>query len=667
MDFLEQTVVDYLGSNEMCLGVVVKSGTDRVQVRGATQQQEKVKVANIVAEHGMVKGNDVLGKLAAVQSAIRDAMADIDLELLWEDVLTTGGELELSALAEHYFGEATAVQVSALARKLIVDGTLFQRKQLLFTARTREEIAELERLRALRAERAAAKERTRQWLDSVLDHHGEAPAPVPEEQEGFLRLATDYLLCGFNSDAVNILSAAREKVNAREVALRLLRVTDRMPAGVDEFLLANGIHAGFSGAVLDYADTLTPYDGNGHREDLSALELFSIDDEETREIDDALSCSRDDEQNYLVGIHIADPACFVGKDDPLDAAAVERPLSLYLPTTTVMMFPERVGCNLASLVAGQLRPALSFQVKFSSAGALLDWRFVPAAVRVRHRLDYHCADERLSLPAGAGDADSVTAALRDLLFLAGKLRAGREAAGAVQLNGPEMKIRVRGGVVTVTPEDSDSPSHQLVSEFMILANHLAAKYALHHDLPVIYRTQDQPASPVSSVKEYDPYLFEQQVKKMKRTRLSTHPQAHFGLGLDLYTQISSPLRRYADLVIQRQLSAHFLGKELPYTHEELFGVLDNVDRTASQNRSLEREANKYWLLEYLRREKLGAEVGATIVRAEGSLILAEIDGFAERGVVMTRSRMTLGEHVRLRIRDAIPNAGRLVLEPLAEG
>src|SRR5690554_308372 len=127
MDFLEQTVVDYLGSNEMCLGVVVKSGTDRVQVRGATQQQEKVKVANIVAEHGMVYGNDVLGKLATVQSAIRDAMADVDLELLWEDVLANGCEPELSALAAHYFGEATAVQISALARKLLEDGTLFQR------------------------------------------------------------------------------------------------------------------------------------------------------------------------------------------------------------------------------------------------------------------------------------------------------------------------------------------------------------------------------------------------------------------------------------------------------------------------------------------------------------------------------------------------------------
>ncbi|MGI5922681.1 MAG: ribonuclease catalytic domain-containing protein [Lentisphaeria bacterium] len=663
MDFLERTVVDYLGNNEMCLGVVVKGGTDRVQVRGATQQQDKVKVANIVAEHGMVQGDDVLGKLAAVQSAIRDAMAEVDLELLWEDVLAHGCEPDLPALAAHYFGEATAVQTSALARQLIEDGTLFQRKQLQFTPRTPEEIEELKRLRALRAERAAAKERTRQWLDSVLEHSGDAPAPVPEEQEGFLRLATDYLLCGFNSDAVNILSAAREKSNAREVALRLLRVTRRMPEGVDEFLLANGIHAGFSDAVLEHADSLSPYAGNSHREDLSALELFSIDDEETREIDDALSCSRDEAQNYLVGIHLADPACFVSKDDVLDAAAVERPLSLYLPTTTVMMFPERVGCDLASLVAGELRPALSFQVKFSPEGALLDWRFIPSAVRVRHRLDYRRADELLA----AAEGDSVAGALQALLFLAGKLRAGREAAGAVQLNGPELKIRVRDDVVTVTPEDFDSPSHQLVSEFMILANHLAAKYALRHDLPVIYRMQEQPASPVSSVKEYNPYLFEQQVKKMKRTRLTTYPQAHFGLGLDLYTQISSPLRRYADLVIQRQLSAHFLGKELPYTREELFGVLDNVERTASQNRSLEREANKYWLLEYLRREKLGAEVGATIVRVEGSLVLAELDGFAERGVVMTRNRMTPGEHVQLRIRDAIPKAGRLVLEPLAEG
>jgi exoribonuclease-2 len=665
MDFFEQTVVDYLGKGEMRLGMVLKGGTDRVQVCGADQQQqERVKVANIVAQHGVVKGADLLGKLAAVQTAIRDTMAEVDLELLWEDVLANGCEPELAALAKHYFGEATALQMSALARVLIEDNLFFQRKLLQFTARTREEIAELQRLRALRAERAAAKERTCSWLDGVLEHRGDAAAPVPEEQEGFLRLATDYLLCGFNSDAVNLLSAARDKLHAREVAIRLLRATQRMPEGVDEFLLVNGIHAGFSSAVLEHAESLKAYAGNGQREDLSALELFSIDDEETREVDDALSCSRDDEQNYLVGIHIADPACFVNKDDPLDVAAVERPLSLYLPTTTVMMFPERVGCELASLVLGELRPALSFQVKFSPDGALLDWRFLPSAVRVRQRLDYRDADARLA--AAAEDDDSISAALRGLRFVTEQLRAGREAAGAVQLNGPELKIRVRDERITVTIEDSASPSHQLVSELMILANHLAAKYALHHDLPVLYRCQDPPASPVQSVKDYDPYLFEQQVKKMKRTRLSTHPQAHFGLGLDLYTQISSPLRRYADLVMQRQLSAHFLGKELPYSHEELFAVLDNVDRTASQNRSLEREANKYWLLEYLRREKLGTEIAATIVRVEGSLILAEIDGFAERGVVMTRKRMTPGERVQLRIRDAIPQAGRLVLEPIAE-
>lgn len=662
MDFLEQTVIDYLNNNEMCLGVVVKSGPDRVQVRGLTTQQDKVNVKHIVTEHGLVKGTDVLGKLAAVQNDIRDCMSDIDLELLWEDVLANGCEPDLPALARHYFSEVTAVGLSALARKLMDDSVLFQRKQLLFTARTREEIDELQRLRAVRAERAAGKERTRQWLDELLNHRGDDLVPVPEEQEAFLRLCTDYLLCGFNSDAVNLLSAAKDKLSARDVALRVLHKTGRMPEGVDEFLLANGIHASFSAAVLEHADGLQPYDGNSHREDLSALELFSIDDEETREIDDALSCGRDDEQNYLVGIHIADPACFVNKDDLLDAAAVDRPLSLYLPTTTVMMFPERMGCDLASLVAGEIRPALSFQVKFSPVGAMLDWRFVPAAVRVAHRLDYHSVDTRL---AGT-DHDSVTDALRALLFVAGKLRATREAAGAVQLNGPELKIRVRQGSISVTPEHSDSPSHQLVSEFMILANHLAAKYALHHDVPVIYRTQDAPAAPVSSVKDYDPFLFEQQVKKMKRTRLTTYPQAHFGLGLDLYTQVSSPLRRYADLVIQRQLSAHFLGKELPYTREELFAVLDNVDRTASQNRSLEREANKYWLMEYLRREKLGVEMGATIVRVEGSLILAELDGYAERGVVMTRDRMTPGQRLQVRIRDVIPEAGRMVLVPAAD-
>ncbi|MBO7619372.1 MAG: RNB domain-containing ribonuclease, partial [Victivallales bacterium] len=486
----------------------------------------------------------------------------------------------------------------------------------------------------------------------------ESPQPVPEEQEAFIANTIDFLLRGSNNEAVNLLSAASGKLNVREIAIRMLRNCGRFPEEADEFLLANGIHAGFSRSVLEETDKLEAFPEGSERLDLTQLEIFSIDDEETMEIDDALSC-RTEGDKTIVGIHIADPAYFVPKDTPIDLAAEDRPLSLYLPTTFVPMFPERLSHDLASLVKGKVRPSLTFFVTFDEDGEMDDWTICSAKIRVSKRLTYKEADKMME----SGE-DSVSDALRKLDVISRKLKQYREEDGAVSLNRPEMKIRVRNDQITVEHIDQETPSHQMVGEFMILANNLAAKYALVHDIPVIYRAQEEPSEPVHPIRRYDPCLFDQMIRRMRRTRLSTYPAPHFGLGLDLYVQVSSPLRRYADLVILRQLSAHFANQPLPYKQEELFSILDNVDSTASQNKSLEREANKFWMLEYIARNCIGQEFDAIVVRQEGNLVLAEIDRLFERGVVYTRDHVKFGERLRVRIKDASSKTGRLAMEML---
>ena len=361
----------------------------------------------------------------------------------------------------------------------------------------------------------------------------------------------------------------------------------------------------------------------------------------------------------VVGIHIADPAYFVAKDDELDAAAEERPLSLYLPTTFVPMFPERLSHNLASLVQGEIRPSLTFIVAFDPDANIVEWKICSAKVKVAQRLTYIEADRMME----KGN-DSISQAIRRLDAIARQLKKYREEDGAVSLNRPEMKIRVRNKQVFVEYVDQETPSHQMVGEFMILANNLAAQYALRNDIPVIYRAQEEPSEPVHPIHRYDPCLFDQMVRRMRRTRLSTYPAPHFGLGLDLYVQVSSPLRRYADLVILRQLSAHFANQPLPYKQEELFSILDKVDSTSNQNKYLEREANKYWMLEYIAQNCLGRIFPAMVVRQEGNLVLAEIDQLYERGVVYTRDHVRLGERITVRVREALPKSGRLVLEML---
>ena len=658
MDFLVNTIIDYFASNnEMALAIVVKPGVERLQVQSVAKT-EKITPRQILTSHGIADGAN-LSKLAEIQNAINAAMKEVETEFLWENLLEKGGQFSVEDICQEYFGDKQPTNMSALARVMLEDNVHFKRVQNQFTVNSREEAEKIETLKRQRAEKAALRERTMKWLsDTLAAKPAESPQPVPEEQEPFIANTIDFLLRGANNEAVNLLSAASGKLNVREVAIRILRNCGRFPEEADEFLLANGIHAGFSRSVLEETDKLEAFPEDAPRLDLTQLETFSIDDEETMEIDDALSC-RTEGDKTIVGIHIADPAYFVPKDTPIDLAAEDRPLSLYLPTTFVPMFPERLSHDLASLVQDKVRPSLTFTVTFDANGEMDDWTICSAKIKVSQRLTYIEADKMME-----SGTDSVSDALRKLDAISRKLRQFREEDGAVSLNRPEMKIRVRNNQIIVEHIDQETPSHQMVGEFMILANNLAAKYALVHDIPVIYRAQEEPSEPVHPIRRYDPCLFDQMIRRMRRTHLSTYPAPHFGLGLDLYVQVSSPLRRYADLVILRQLSAHFANQPLPYKQEELFSILDNVDSTSSQNKSLEREANKFWMLEYIARNCIGHEFDAIVVRQEGNLVLAEIDRLFERGVVYTRDHVKFGERIRVRIKDSSPKNGRLAMEML---
>jgi exoribonuclease-2 len=656
---LENRIIDFLGSTEMVLAVVLRQTQDKLQVQLEGGRSDRASERQVVAVHGLA-GTDPARALQAQAARIQASMAEIDLELLWESLQDQAGPLAIAAMSREYFGDTEPLHLSALARCLAADPVRFRRKGLEFSVRTRAEAAEVEELRRKRADRAQVREQSQGWVRALLASQERGTLPVPAEMQDFVRQARDYLLVGHNSDAVNTLSeVAGSRRTARDIALELVTRTGNLPADADPFLLVNGIHAGFSTAALECAGNLVPYSADSARTDYSSVESFSIDDDETREVDDALSVERHGDRT-IVGIHIADPAHFVAKDDVLDRVAMERPLSLYLPTTTVMMFPDRLSCDLASLSEGKLRATLSFRVTFGPDGAIEDWEFHGAQIRVTRRLSYEQADAMLAAPQG-----TLGEALTRLLQISEKLAAARVAAGGFTLSRPEPSIHVVAGRITVKVLDPNSPSRRLVSEMMVLANRLTAEYALRNDVPVIYRVQDPPSEPVQSVIRYDPVEFERQVRKLKRTRLSTIPQPHTGLGLELYTQISSPIRRYADLVLARQLDARVEGREFPYSQVELLEVLGAVERMSQQNRSLEREARRTWLLEYVKQQKMGEDLDAVVVNRDGRFVLAELDGVFERGVLFTIGSVQVGQRVRVRVRDVHPKEGKMALEMLS--
>src|SRR5260370_3077975 len=169
-----------------------------------------------------------------------------------------------------------------------------------------------------------------------------------------------------------------------------------------------------------------------------------------------------------------------------------------------------------------------------------------------------------------------------------KLREKRRASGALLVQRREPKIEVSGGEIEVRLLDTSSPSGELVAEFMVLSNHVAARFAAENRIPIIYRVQ--PGSGDLA---------------MQRPRLSLYPEYHAGIGLDYYTQVSSPIRRYMDLVLQRQLLAALSnGSSPPYQAEELLAVLATAENAEADGKELERRAGRYLTFAYMRHHPL---------------------------------------------------------------
>ena len=657
---LENHIIDYLRDRDLKLGVVTREQKGKFVVEDALGRADRVSPKQIVVTHGTVGAGDSGQALQDVQARVDAMAAEVDTELTWESVADTDSAIDLPKLAEAYFGADTPAEQSAMARALAADSVRFRRKGTTFVARSAEEMEQVRVRERKEAERAAFREAALRWLRTVLAADDSRPGTaVPDDVAVFAGQVEDFVLRGQANSAEDLLAEAGKRRTARETGMLVLRRIGKLPADADPFLLLNGVFGGFSQAVEAHATAIPEYCAAPDRTDCTDLVAFSIDDSDTREIDDAITVVAGAD-GTTVGLHLADPAVFVAKGDAVDTAARERPLSLYLPSTTITMLPERIGCDLASLRPEVTRPTLTIFVTFSAQDDILDWRLCRGEIRSRFRLSYDEADTMLA----GGMEHELTEPMSRLCRITRTLEQQRLEDGALSLSRPELKIRVEGPRVSVKVLDPQSPSRKLVSELMVLANRLAAGYALSNDVPVIYRVQDAPGSRPAPLAEYDPVAFDRTVRQLSRTRLSTHPQRHAGLGLELYTQISSPIRRYADLVIQRQLAAHLDGRALPYTATELIEVLSAAEGVERQNRQLEREAERYWMIEYLRTERRDETFVAVVLDGGARSQLAEIEGLFVRGAIESGQRLASGDRIRVHIGEADPAKGRLTLRPV---
>lgn len=401
----------------------------------------------------------------------------------------------------------------------------------------------------------------------------------------------------------------------------------------------------FPEEALCQAATITPTS----RVTTESSVIVTIDDEETLDIDDALEITKLPDGTFRLQIHISDPGRGVPAGSALELEARRRATSIYLPTCRVPMLPETLSENTFSLIAGQPREVISYIATIAPGGRITNTQVRLQTIVVSHRLTYDTVDAVLAGKMSLGPA--VDEVLLHLFSVTQVLRQVRLEQGAVEIRVPEAKVRVDpNGEIRVKVIDADSPSRHLVSECMILANTMAGVLAKEHHLAVLYRIQKPPEMPAYPTRENSGVI--QWARKLKKGELSCYPGPHYGLGVDVYVQASSPLRRYADLLATHQIRAFFLGEKPPFAPDDLMLILGNAEAVAEETSRVERKSTRYWLLMALSR--MPSPIQAQIVESRGHRAQVLIEKLALRLPIVTPQTVVPGEYVSFDVKTVDP-------------
>ena len=540
---------------------------------------------------------------ADIPSFIREAQTYIDpdsLEVAWEFLSEEAEPATPLNLAELLFSEQQPVTCYAAYYLLSRDKIYFKKKGDHYEPRSASQVEEIKHQLEVQEQKEQEKQQFIAHLQQAI-----AGEKVEWSDGDRIKLETISKIVLFpdqsHRPAQDLLALVGKSSDAQRVFDLLVQI-GWWSEHENLFLLRGSYPLQFSQRILTVAQERleNPPPDSDERLDLTHLKTYTIDDESTREIDDGLSIESLAEGQTRIWIHIADPTRLVSSGDELDQEARRRSTSLYLPTGMISMFPPELATGPMSLVQGETCAALSFGVVLDETGAITDCQIKSTLVKPTYRLTYDDVDEMLQL--GVTDEPEII----ELAEWAETRRAYRKAQGSIEILMPESSIKVNNKEdVTIELLDS-SVSRQLVAEMMILAGEITGRYASEHNLPLPFRGQPQPELPPEEelmVLPPGPVRYCAIRRCMPRSEMGTNPMRHASLGLDSYIQVTSPIRRYTDLVAHFQLKAHLRGEPLPFTKESLQEILFSIGTSVYEAIQIERQTNRYWSFEYLKRHQ----------------------------------------------------------------
>lgn len=479
-----------------------------------------------------------------------------------------------------------------------------------------------------------------------------------------------------------------------------------------------GIPDAFPDAVIEEAGE-SAQRPLGPREDLRHLPIVAIDPADARDHDDAVWTESDGEGGFRAIVAIADVSFYVRPGSPLDREAKKRGNSVYFPDRVVPMLPETLSAEICSLKAGQDRAALACHLSINKAGKVTGWRFTRAVIRVAANIAYEDAQAAID---GHGDA-SLAVPLRPLWACWALLAKARDARVPLDLDLPERRVLLDdAGRISSIAVRERLDAHRLIEDFMIAANVAAAKALEAKKAPCMYRVHEPPArEKLVALKDYlatfdipfalgqvvtpkvfnhilervgeadfRPQVMEQILRSQTQAYYAPANQGHFGLSLGSYAHFTSPIRRYADLLVHRALvGAYGLGEgALSEDEAGRMAVLgEAISQCERRAMEAERETIDRYVAAYLS-ERVGQILDTRISGITKFGFFASVEGIGGDGLVPISTLgaeyfrhdearhsligetsgeiYSLGQRLKLRLIEANPASGALRFE-LPEG
>ncbi|KNA06496.1 hypothetical protein SOVF_180210 [Spinacia oleracea] len=608
------------------------------------------------------------------------------LELAWAELLEKNKSVTPDELAEMIYGIAEPLESYCAHHLLSRDEIYFSVLESkgycsVYTPRSTDQVEEL--LGRKLAKETAEKELQEfiQLLYSAKARPLDAKLPrsswisedrIRDRIDALAAYAVDTFCSESQKRTAQTILTAAGMAKTASSALNLLIDIGYFPVHVNLDLLKLNIRTDHSEDIVLAAEDLLSesYDIDEiRRNDLTHLKVYAIDVDEADELDDALSAARLQDGRVKIWIHVADPTCLVRPGSNLDKEAMSRGTTIFLPTATYPMFPEKLAMEGMSLKQGTNCNAVTVSVVLHFDGSISEYSVENSIIRPTYMLTYESASELLHLSL------EEEAELKILSEAASLRLQWRRQQGAVDTSMIETRVKVANPDepephINLYVENQADPAMRLVSEMMILCGEVVATFGSFNKIPLPYRGQPQSNIDVSAFSHLPegPVRSVAVVKTMRAAEYDFRkPIRHGVLGVPGYVQFTSPIRRYMDLLAHYQVKSFIRGDAPPFSAGQLEGIAAIVNMQHRVARKLFSSSLRYWVLEYLRRQPKERKYRALILRfikdRIAALILVEV-GLQASAWVLVGSQV--GDEIEVQVEEAQPRDDILSLKQVAE-